>query len=267
MLVNETDTSGLQADLDLIRDAAREGGEIARRYFGNDPETWYKEGMSPVSAADIAVDEFLRKTLMAARPEYGWLSEETADNKERLAAKRTFIVDPIDGTRAFLEGKSTWCVSVAVVENGVSLVGVLDCPIKNEVYEASLGGYATCNGNRLSVASRSDAPPRIAGPKPMLAVAPDYMRHGPDMAYVPSLAYRVAMVASGALDATFVKPNAHDWDLAAADLILKQAGGNVLNEDGAPLYYASSNPRHGALVAGSGELLRDMAEVIASMKP
>lgn len=267
MQVNEADISGLKADLELIRDAAREGGEIAGRYFGNDPETWYKDGMSPVSAADIAVDEFLRKTLLAARPDYGWLSEETADNEERLSAKRTFIVDPIDGTRAFLEGKATWCVSIAVVENGVSLAGVLDCPIRKEVYEASLGDFATCNGRRLSVATRTDAPPRIAGSKPMLAKAPDYMRHGPDMAYVPSLAYRIAMVASGALDATFVKPNAHDWDLAAADLILKQAGGDVLNEDGTPLYYASANPRHGALVAGSGELLRDMAEVIASMKP
>lgn len=267
MQVNEVDILAADYDLALIREAAHEAGEIARRYFGNDPETWYKDGMSPVSVADIAVDEFLRNSLLAARPDYGWLSEETADNEERLSAQRTFVVDPIDGTRAFLAGKSTWCVSIAVVENGASIAGVLDCPIKGEVYEARIGGVASCNGKQLAVAVPRGEPLRIAGPKPMLQAAPAYMRDVTNIPYVPSLAYRVAMVASGALDATFVKPNAHDWDLAAADLILKCAGGEILDESSKPLFYASANPAHGALVAGSGALLEDMANVIASMKP
>lgn len=266
MQVNDAIARSLEADLALIRDAAREGGEIAMRHFRKDPETWLKEGSSPVTEADIAVDEFLRRTLLAARPDYGWLSEETVDNPDRLLAKRTFVVDPIDGTRAFIEGKRTWCVSIAVVEDGVSLVGVLDCPAKHEIYEATLVSDALLNGKRIEVA-KPGAEPRIAGPKQIIDRAPAYIRSGPNMPYVPSLAYRIAMVASGELDATFVKPNSHDWDLAGADVILRRAGGSVLDATGKPPHYAGKSPRHGALVAGSGSLLQDMAGVIAGMEP
>lgn len=266
MQANDVMTVDFEADLALIRDAAREGGAIALGHFRKDPETWLKDGSSPVSEADIAVDDFLRRTLMAARPDYGWLSEETVDNRERLSARRTFVVDPIDGTRAFIEGNTTWCVSIAVVEDGRTLAGVLDCPAKNEVYEATLRGQPTLNGAPIAVAAPGSEP-RIAGPKQMLERAPAYMRAGPAIPYVPSLAYRIAMVASGRLDATFVKPNSHDWDLAAADLILQRAGGGVLDDTGARPFYAGLQPRHGALVAGSGPLLQAMARVIARTDP
>ncbi len=255
-------SSSPEADLALIRDAAREAGVIAMRHFGKDPQVWMKAGQSPVSAADIAVDTFLRESLLAARPDYGWLSEETADNPERLLARRTFVVDPIDGTRAFIDGRATWCVSIAVVEDGRSLAGVLECPVKKEFYEATDASPATCNGSIIAV-SIAGAAPRVAGPKPMLDKAPAYMRAGPSIAYVPSLAYRIAMVARGDLDGTFVRPNSHDWDLAAADLILRRAGGAILTETGSTPDYAGRDPRHGALVAGSGALLDDMAAVIA----
>ena len=203
---------GVLADLALLHDAAREGGAIALRYFGKNPQTWYKEGMSPVTAADIAVDTYLRETLLAARPHYGWLSEETADSPERLSASRTFVVDPIDGTRAFIEGKPTWCVSVAVVEEGVPLAGVLYCPVTEEIYEAAAGGDALRNGSVITVAAHGREPLQIAGPRPMLEKAPAHIRAAQTVPYIPSLAYRIAMVASGEIDATFVKPNAHDWD-------------------------------------------------------
>ena len=137
-----------QADLALLREAARAAGEIAMRYFKQSPEVWLKGGSSPVSAADYAVDKFLRESLMAARPDYGWLSEETADNDARLSARRTFVVDPIDGTRAFLDGRATWCVSVAVVEGGISRCGVLDCPAKNSILWAA---EVVCRGDVLVV--------------------------------------------------------------------------------------------------------------------
>lgn len=264
MPANDTMNDTLAADLSLIRDAAREAGEIAMRHFRNDPEVWMKEGASPVSAADIAVDTFLRRTLSAARPDYGWLSEETVDTPERLVARRTFVVDPIDGTRAFIQGRRTWCVSIAVVEAGAPLAGVLECPAKGEFYEAQGDGPALLNGAPIKVAP-AHADPRVAGPKAMLQQAPSWMRGGPEIPYIPSLAYRIAMVASGALDATFVKPNSHDWDLAAADLILRRAGGGLVERDGAPPAYAGADPRHGALAAGSGRLLTEMRTVIAGL--
>lgn len=257
--------TALAADLALIRDAAREAGEIAMRHFRNDPEVWMKNGSSPVSAADIAVDAFLREVLLAARPDYGWLSEETADNLERLVARRTFVVDPIDGTRAFIQGRCTWCVSIAVVEAGAPLAGVLECPARSEFYEAAGNGPALLNGAAIRVA-HAEAAPRVAGPNAMLQRAPSWVRGGPAIPYIPSLAYRIAMVASGALDATFVKPNSNDWDLAAADLILRRAGGRLVERDGAMPLYAGADPRHGALAAGSGRLLGALTDVIAAME-
>jgi myo-inositol-1(or 4)-monophosphatase len=231
-----------------------------------------KNGTSPVSAADIAVDTFLRETLIEARPDYGWLSEETADSSARLEARRTFVVDPIDGTRAFIQGRRTWCVSIAVVEAGAPLAGVLECPAKGEFYEARAGGPALLNGAEMpallnSAGMKADAHPtlRVAGPEAMLKRAPSWMRAGPDIPYIPSLAYRIAMVASGALDATFVRANSHDWDLAAADLILRSAGGRLVERDGAAPAYAGPDPRHGALAAGSGALVEAMAQVIAGL--
>ena len=106
------------ADLELLTDLGKEAGEIALKWFRQDPQVWMKEGQSPVSEADFAIDQFLQKELMAARPDYGWLSEETDDNRERLQAERVFVVDPIDGTRGFIAGSDQWCISIAVVERG-----------------------------------------------------------------------------------------------------------------------------------------------------
>ncbi|MGN6449273.1 MAG: inositol monophosphatase family protein, partial [Brucella intermedia] len=121
------DVSG---ELALVRDAAREAGRIAMRYFGRSPEVWLKDGVSPVSEADLAVDRYLKEVLLNARPDYGWISEETVD--DRVVAKRSiaFVVDTIYGTRAYIAGQDQWCVSIAVIENGRPLAGVLECPAR-----------------------------------------------------------------------------------------------------------------------------------------
>lgn len=258
--------SALQEELALIEDAAREAGQIAMRYFGREPEVWWKEGKSPVSQADLDVDRFLRQTLMRARPDYGWLSEETADNKERLNAPRTFVVDPIDGTRAFIDGRKVWCVSIAVVENGGAVAGVLDCPASGEIFTAVTGAGANRNGEPIRVKKpRQDL--ALAGPKNMMKELPPavYARVTPHP-YVPSLAYRIGLVACGALDATFIKPASHDWDLAAADLILSEAGGSIVDGTGRRPHYAGPDPRLGPLAAGSGELLQVMARVVSDLR-
>lgn len=250
-------------DLPLLCEAAREAGKIAMRYFRQSPEVWMKTGQSPVSEADFAVDRYLRETLLAERPDYGWLSEETLDSAERLGSRRLFVVDPIDGTRGFLDGKTEWCVSIAVVEEGAPVAGVLECPASQETFWAALGMGATKNDAPLKVRDIGDAP-EIAGPKQMINAMPQVWRDRcRPFAYIPSLAYRIAMIADGRLDATFVKPNAQDWDLAAADLILREAGGKVLTHKGKPPVYGGAVTTHGKLVAGSGRLLDVMGRVIA----
>lgn len=259
----EITLSDLQDDLNLIRDAAAEAGRIAMTYFGREPEVWMKDGRSPVSEADMAVDTFLKDALLKARPDYGWLSEETADTAVRLDRHRTFVVDPIDGTRSFLEGGDVWCVSVAIVENGRSLTGVLDCPVRGEVFSAARGEGATKNDRPLQV-RKSEGSALVAGPKAMIRAVPHNIgREIEAVRYIPSLAYRIAMVAGGEIDASFVKANAHDWDLAAADLILDEAGGTIIDATGARPHYAGRNPRLGPLVAGSGSLLETISQVIA----
>lgn len=260
------DQVSLADDLALLRDAAAEASKIALRYFGKNPGVWMKDGSSPVSEADIEIDRYLRERLLAARPDHGWLSEETADNPSRLQARRTFVIDPIDGTRAFIDGRETWCVAVAIVEAGRPIVGVLDCPAKNEVYAAAVGRGAFKNGARLTV-RQPEGEIVVAGAKPLLDAAPESLqRRWRRVSYIPSLAYRVAMVADGSLHATFVKPSSKDWDLAAADLILEEAGGKILDARGNQLSYAGKDVTHGALVAGSGELLAQMAAVIRDLK-
>ncbi len=259
-----TETSAALDDLALIREAAAEAGRIALRFFKQNPEVWLKGGTSPVSEADYAVDRFLRETLMAARPDYGWLSEEMSDPASRIATPRTFVVDPIDGTRAFLDGLPTWCVSVAIVEDGKPFAGVLDCPAKQEVFSASLGGGANKNGDMIRVNAERE-PPLIAGPKVMLDAATSRLGRNVNRApYIPSLAYRIAMVSEGALDATFIKPDSHDWDLAAAELLLTEAGGRLCDPAGRRPVFAAADPRHGALIAGSGTLLAAMIDVAAA---
>ena len=252
-------------DLELIRAAASEAAAIAMGFFRTDPEVWMKDGQSPVSEADIAVDRFLLDTLTKARPDYGWLSEETLDNVARLARPRTFVVDPIDGTRAFIDGRDRWCVSVAVVENGRSVAGVLDCPVRGEVFTARSGGGAERNGKAIAVSMPGEGFD-IGGPRRMLDKLPGDLRALVRPAsYVPSLAYRLAMVADGRLSASLVKPNAHDWDIAAAELILREAGGRLADETGQTPFLAGKDHRLGKLAAGSGPLLERLTEAMAEM--
>lgn len=260
---DELHTGDIAADLALLVEAAQEAGQIALRFFRKDPEVWLKGGNSPVSEADYAVDAFLRRTLLAARPDYGWLSEETIDDAARLSAHRTFVVDPIDGTRGFLEGNTRWCVSAAVVERGRSIAGVLECPARSETFAAGRGGGAFRNDLQLTIGA-SQPNLKIGGPKELFDGLPDAWRvRSLRAGHIPSLAYRIALVAEGSLDATFVKPNSHDWDLAAAELVLHEAGGSLLDARGSRVTFAGPDIRHGALVAGSGELLATMSKVVS----
>lgn len=244
-------------DVELVIQAARAAGDIGLKYFKEDPEVWTKGNDSPVSEADIAIDHYLQETLLTARPDYGWLSEETEDNEDRLSKDRVFIVDPIDGTRGFIEGTENWMVSIAIVEKGKPIVGVLYGPVLDKLYVATLGGGATCNGKDISPAigpALSDGeyaiPARIAQSiQDSLQTQMTRSRH------IHSLAYRIALVADGGLAGTIARPTAEDWDVAAADLILREAGGAFTGLDGLPPIYNRLNTQHDWLLA-SGEVVK-----------
>jgi myo-inositol-1(or 4)-monophosphatase len=251
------------ADLDLLSSAANAAATVALGWFGRDPRVWMKDNASPVSEADLAVDTLLRETLTAARPDYGWLSEETEDDAARLGARRLFVVDPIDGTRGFLAGSEEWTVSLAVVEDGRPVVAVLTQPVTGRTWTAIDGAGARRDGVRLALApAPAIGAARVAGPSSLrnrfAAAAGVDFRGG----YIASLALRIAMVADGRLDLAVAKPNARDWDLAAADLILTEAGGVLRGTAGEPLAYNRADTRHPLLVAGAPALASAAIELV-----
>lgn len=257
--------SNAPGDLELVSDAAREAGRIAMRYFRKDPKVWYKNGTSPVTEADIKVDDFLRNRLMAAKPDYGWLSEETEDDQSRLSNRTSFVVDPIDGTRAFVGGQDTWCVSVAVVQAGRTVAGALACPARDELFTAGEQTAAIKNGSKIRVADKLTGG-KIASSRSVFRKLSDQFVAGMEKAtHIPSLAYRLAMVADGRLAATLVSANAHDWDLAAADIILAKAGGAIIDLQGEPLRYGRDSTTHGVLIAASVALLPSLRDALGDI--
>lgn len=259
MAAADARTGATDPDLGLIREAALEAGRIALGYFRKANEVWQKSGNSPVSEADLAVDRFLREELTSARPDYGWLSEETEDSSDRLERERIFVVDPIDGTRGFIAGRAEWCVSVAIVEAGRPVSGVLVCPAMDRLYEARSGEGAFLDGKRLSIASGTGLRTVTASRKLNEIIETSHSAGLDVIPFVPSLAYRIAMVAHGEVDAAFARPGAHDWDLAAADVILAEAGGALAALDRKPLLYNRPMPSFGSLLAcGMGRLEASM---------
>ncbi|GGB52423.1 3'(2'),5'-bisphosphate nucleotidase CysQ [Roseibium aquae] len=253
-----------QADLDLLVSAAREAGKLAMSYYGQDPKTWFKGNKSPVSEADMAVDQMLARTLRSERPAYGWLSEETADDKSRLAARRTFVADPIDGTRAFLAGGDEWTIALAVVDAGRPVSAAVFCPVREEMFCAVEHGGATLNGVPVQASSQvSVAGARLSGPHSVVAnkqiAAAGFERTD----NIRSLAYRLALVAAGRVDVAVARSGPSDWDLAAADLLVQEAGGALTDLVGRQRLYNQPETRHPALVAGPRNLL-DAARTVIS---
>jgi myo-inositol-1(or 4)-monophosphatase len=263
------------ADLALLKSAALAAGRLAMGYFGQAHENWTKTGGSPVTEADIAVDNLLRDTLMSARPGYGWLSEETDDDPALRVQERIFVVDPIDGTRGFMAGDKRWSISLAIIENARPMTAVLHAPALNLTYWAAVGqgawrvdggsGEVSGGDEKLAVSSRATlSGSHIAGPKNWLRSRAFSVLSVRAADYVPSLALRFAMVADGAFDAAFARPNAHDWDLAACDLLVHEAGGTLSALDGEPPHYNRPGFRHDALVAVNQVMRRPLIEAVVA---
>lgn len=241
-------------DLALLEQAAEAAGVIALRHFGRSPEVWDKPGgLGPVSVADLEVDRMLRAELTAARPGYGWLSEESEDGPDRLAAERVFVVDPIDGTRAYVGGQKAWGHSLAVVERGRVTAGVVVLPALERRYSAAKGAGAWRDGTAIAASGRADlddatvlANAAHLDPSHWRGRAPRLERH-----MRPSLAYRLCLAAEGRFDAMLSFRPCWEWDVAAGALIATEAGAKATARDGAALRFNNPHPQvPGLIVAG-----------------
>jgi myo-inositol-1(or 4)-monophosphatase len=237
-------------DAALLKDAVQEAGALALSLFRTELKNWTKGASSPVSEADIAVNDLLESRLRSATPDYGWLSEESSDDQSRLGKRLVWIVDPIDGTRGYLAGREDWCVSVALVEDASPVLAAVFAPASDEFFFAARGKGAACNDVRVHATGGAELDfSRVAGPKPLvqrLSRSSDEIILHPR---IGSLALRLCRVAQGSLDAAFAGGQSRDWDLAAANLIVQEANGNMTALSGDAILYNRQEVAHGVLVA------------------
>ena len=256
-----------ESDLALLVSAARQSGEIAKRYFRQNPDVTDKPGgAGPVTAADLAVNAMLEGFLQSARPEYGWLSEETEDNTARLRTARQFIIDPIDGTRAFVDGSKDWAHSLAIVADGVPVAAAVFLPMRDMMFTAQSAGGAALNGDPICVTdqgvdgatilgARSNFDPRFWKGRQVPPIRP---------AFRSSLAYRLCLVAQGRFDGMMTLRPSWEWDIAAGALIVQEAGGAITDQHGAALRFNNPHPQvPGVMTAGAGL----HSELLARLEP
>jgi myo-inositol-1(or 4)-monophosphatase len=237
-------------DFDRFRHIMAEAGRLALASWpghGHALEVWDKSPNNPVSAADLAVDSYLKQELGALLPSAGWLSEETADEPSRLDKGLCWLVDPIDGTRDFVRGRPGWAVSVALISEGRPLIGALDAPARGELWFAVAGQGATRNGLPLTASSRQS----LTGARVPADALP---RVDHDLVLVDkpnSIALRIAMVAADEADLLATLRWGYEWDIGAAALIAREAGAAVSDAFGAPLAYNKRDPRAFGLLAAA----------------
>ncbi len=239
-------------DLPLLERVTRAAGDMAMARFGAPQAVWDKSPGNPVSDADLAVDAYLKAELLGARPGYGWQSEETADDARRLGCARVWVVDPIDGTRDFVRGRTGWCVSVALVEDHAVVLAALAAPARGQVFLAARGSGATCNSAALCVSGLATLDGVRLPIDPPNLKAKFWPSPWPGMAVEKpnSLALRLAKVASAEADAWLEGRSISEWDIAAAALICTEAGGTVTDRFGATLRFNQPDPvLHGIAAA------------------
>jgi myo-inositol-1(or 4)-monophosphatase len=250
------DQARLSADFELLTAAVREAGALALGYFGREVVSKQKPDGTRVSEADLAVDALLQERLMQDRPSYAWLSEETADDPRRLDCRSVWIVDPIDGTHAFLEGIPEWTIAAALVHDGQPVLAVVFNPATSEMFTARAGHGAHLDGAVIRVDDREGIEGANVIATSGLFRKKIWSEPWPDMniTWVNSVAYRLARIAQGRVHATISPTPKSEWDLAAPTLLVREAGGIVTEIDGSTLVFNRPTPRHNGLVAAGRDL-------------
>jgi myo-inositol-1(or 4)-monophosphatase len=230
-----------------IANIAADAGRLAIKLWQTDFRRWEKSPGNPVCAVDLELDGMLRYRLDALLPDAGWLSEETIDNAARLGSERIWVVDPIDGTRDYLRGRKGWCVSVALVERGQPVIGVLDAPARSEVWTAQAGKGAFRNGESLRVSDRTS----LAGARVPADQLPKVDRDLVPVFKPNSIALRMALVAAGEADLLATLRWGNEWDIAASVLLAREAGAAVSDAFGQPLAFNTPSAQAFGILASS----------------
>jgi myo-inositol-1(or 4)-monophosphatase len=245
--------TNLGQDFDLLRHTAKEAASLALSYFNRPLAIKRKPDGTTVTEADLAIDALLAARLKSARPDYGWLSEESLENERRLQAARVWIADPIDGTQAFVKGADDWTIALCLVEDGAPVLSAVVNPVRNEFYEARAGAGAFLNGLRISVSGRTglEGARIAASPRPRNNGTWKPPWPGAVHVGVNSSIYRLALVACGLADVSFALNPKWEWDIAAGALLVMEAGGTATTKSGTPLTFNSAEARVPGLIAAA----------------
>jgi myo-inositol-1(or 4)-monophosphatase len=251
-------------DLALLTEAALAAGAVALRYWKNAPKAWDKSDASPVTEADLACNDVIMGILRRGRPNYGWLSEETPDDTARLDCEHVFIVDPIDGTRAFIAGEKHFSHSLAVARGGKITAAVVYLPALDRLYTATQDGPALCDGAAIVCSQKSlaDAPNILTSKHSM---DPENWQNTPPVfqrSFRASLAYRLCLAADGSFDGMITFQDAWEWDIAAGSLIAERAGALVSDKQGQALRFNARSAQSAGCLACAPPLHTDLMRLV-----
>tara|TARA_S200000501_G_scaffold378425_1_gene440945 strand:+ start:6102 stop:6875 length:774 start_codon:yes stop_codon:yes gene_type:complete len=247
----------MKNELNIAINAAKEAGKIILKYYNSEYVIKEKGFGNPVTTADEAADDYLKKILTSSFPGYGWLSEETIDSSDRLSKSRIWIVDPIDGTKEFINGIDEFVVSVGLAEEGCPVLGVIYNPVKEEIFYASKGEGSYLNDLQIFCSESKPSTDMI------LLISNSERREGlwkkhnkkfKSLNAIGSVAYKIALTAAGIGDMFATLRPKNEWDVCAADCIINEARGKLVNLNAEKRIYNQKNPLIDAgLVAGSIE--------------
>jgi myo-inositol-1(or 4)-monophosphatase len=251
------DDLALLQDLALLKDVARDAGMLALDMMRAGAKAWDKSPGNPVTEADIAVNNLIAKRLRGARPEYGWLSEETRDNPADRTQDKVWVVDPIDGTKAFVKGDTGFCVAIARLDGGKPAAGVIYNPNFDELLHARVHGGAFLNDRPIRVSQTAKVNCRMVG-QPDVFAREDAFQRWPGMELIRpmpnAVAWRICLVAAGRWDAMVALNPKNDWDLAAAVLLMHEAGGTATDRYGEPFVFNRASVLQNGIVAAGAAL-------------
>lgn len=224
----DSDTKDLEKEFAVLIDSAKKASKKLLEIVEHGFDKSFKSNDDPVTTGDYAVNNILQEEFTEHFPEIGWLSEETRDNPDRLTKELVWIVDPIDGTKEFVSGIPEYAISVALVQRGKPVLGLILNPLKDELFTAIKGKGAKLNGKPIHVKKKlSDRPTILASRSEIKRGEFEFFKDFAEIIPTGSIAYKLALVAAGRADATFSLGPKNEWDIAAGCLIIEEAGGKT----------------------------------------
>jgi myo-inositol-1(or 4)-monophosphatase len=267
--------SALFADLEVIKAAARAAGEVVMAWYGRPLDVTYKAPGQPLTEADLAADRLLRDRLSAARPEYGWLSEESAASPDRMRSSRVWIVDPIDGTRSFIAGRPEFSLSIGLVEDGRAVAGVVYNPATDELFSSVRGSGALLETGRSAAVRLEVARGSLSSLPTTLLASRTEIQAGEFAGFdeqwqvepVGSTAYKLARIAAGRGDVFLSRGPKSEWDICAGVLLVQEAGGLATDVRGAELRFNQAAPYVHGILASNEVLHAAVLQRLATLRP